>query len=185
MERNNIRLDPLKHFIKENGYVQLIKTNTRLNRNGGSCLDWIITDSAYVNECGILHDLLSDHFPIFCVRKKKPENVKREWKIIRIYINYDKDVFANLLRQSDWGDFDIEENPNVLWDIISQKIENILAVMCPYKKVCVKNRKNALNHSRDCMLHGVYAIIYAFLILSGGTSFMHVYKSKVIVELIL
>ena len=141
LERNNVRMDPLKHIIKENGFAQLIKTHTRLNRNGGSCLDWIITDSAYVHECGVLHDLLSDHFPIFCVRKKSRENIKREWKMIRIYKNYDRDAFVNLLNHSDWNQFELESNPDVLWDIISQKIDDILSVMCPYKRVYVRSRK--------------------------------------------
>ena len=141
LERNNLKLEPLKHFIRENGFVQLIKTPTRLNRNGGSCLDWIITDSAYVKDYGVLGDLLSDHFQIFCVRKKKREHMTREWKTIRMYKNYDKEAFVNLLCQSDWIDYDVEENPKVLWDIISSKIENILSVMCPYKKVFIKSRK--------------------------------------------
>ena len=141
LERNNVKLEPFKHFIKENGFAQLIKSHTRLNRNGGSCLDWIITDSVYVSDSGILHDLLSDHFPIFCVRKKRRERVIKEWKTIRIFKHYNSDNFINLLLQSDWNMYETENNPDVLWDIIVDKIDNILSVMCPYKKVYVRHRK--------------------------------------------
>ena len=43
----------------------------------GSCIDLIMTNSMYVLESGILNDFVSDHYSIFCVRKKKKKsNVK-------------------------------------------------------------------------------------------------------------
>ena len=71
---------------------QLINNHTILTHNGGSCLDWIITDCPYISRRGILDELLSDHFSILVVRKKEREKVCKEWKTIRVQKIFDKNV---------------------------------------------------------------------------------------------
>ena len=56
-----------KFFLKECGLRQLITKGTRLIPRGATCIDWIITDSDLIDTTDVLGDLLSDHFPVFCV----------------------------------------------------------------------------------------------------------------------
>ena len=59
-------------FLIECGLHQLITKGTRLTPRAATCIDWIITDSDFID---VLRDLLSDHFPVFCVRKKQREQL--------------------------------------------------------------------------------------------------------------
>ena len=60
---------------------QLIQCPTHLTNRGGTCIDWIITNSLYVNSSGVLDDLLSDHFPVFVIRKKREGARKEDLKV--------------------------------------------------------------------------------------------------------
>ena len=90
---------------------------------------------------GILDDFLSDHLPIFAIRKKDRERVTRTWKTIRLYRLYNEEMFKNLLGAYDWGDFYDKTDPDELWAIISMRIQEILSVMCPYKRILLRDRK--------------------------------------------
>ena len=140
-KRNMNSLTVVKDFMKNNGFKQIISDYTRISNMGRSCIDWILTDCDYVDQSGVLNDLLSDHYPIFCVRKKKREVVKKEWKYVRQYKNYNKNVFENSLTRADWHDFDTTVDIDEKWDIFLSKLNDILSVMCPYKNVYVRSRK--------------------------------------------
>ena len=66
----------------------------------------------------------------------------REWKTIRQCKNYNYVDFCNLLMEIDWNLYDLEMNVNNMWDMILNKINEILAVMCPMKRVYVRSQKN-------------------------------------------
>ena len=91
---------------------------------------------------GVLNDLLSDHSPIFVNRKKKREKIQREWKTIRQYKNFDKNTFCDLIMQIDWAVYDRETDVNKMWDLIVDKINEILSVMCPMKRMYLCNKKS-------------------------------------------
>ena len=139
--RNNPNIMSINRFLKENNLQQLINEPTRLTNRGGTCLDWIITNCRYVSSKGVLNDLISDHFPVYAVRKKSREIVERVWKSVRIYKNYDVDHFKNLFDLIDWENFFNCSAPDVLWDILYERIQEILEVMCPYKKILVREEK--------------------------------------------
>ena len=48
--------------------------------------------------------------------------------------NYDLDIFSTLLSNANWDLLKNSEDPNVQWDILYQKILDILAVMCLLKR---------------------------------------------------
>ena len=66
----------------------------------------------------------------------------REWKTIRQCKNYNYVDFCNLLMEIDWNLYDLEMNVNNMWDMILNKINEILAVMCPMQRVYVRSQKN-------------------------------------------
>ena len=142
LKRNSNIMGTIKTFLKNCGLSQLITKGTRLTSRGASCIDWIISDSDFVHTADILGDLLSDHFPVFCVRKKKCEKVVREWKTIRQCKNYNYADFCNLLMEIEWNLYDLEMNVDNMWDMILNKINEILAVMCPMKRVYVRSQKS-------------------------------------------
>ena len=125
MKRNLPCLTPVKELLKQNGLSQLMCEYTRISNNGRLCVDWIIIDCVFVEKCGILYDLLSDHYPVFCIRKKKRESLVKEWKYIRQNQIFDSIHFSNLLLNSDWTEYDALIDVNALWDLFLVKITNI------------------------------------------------------------
>ena len=151
--RNNLEIMNVNKFLKEYYLTHLISSPIMLTNQGGSCIDWIITNCQFVDKGGILNDLLSEHFPIYVVRKKSREMVKKVRKSVQNFSRYDQDVFSNLFFQIDWESFFAHEDPNVLWDVIHSKMLEILTVMCPYKNIYVREQKTPwfTNEIYDCI----------------------------------
>ena len=92
LKRDNQDTVRLMAFCKNYGLTQCINNITRPNKKGGSCIDLIMTDSKFVVESGIFDDLISDHYGIYSIRKKKERLMKwfgRLYVIIVILIRID------------------------------------------------------------------------------------------------
>ena len=152
--RNNPDVMKINKFLKENNLKQLIHEATRLTNRGGSCIDWIISSSDYVNNSGIVNDLISDHFPVYAIRKKEREYSPKVKKRVRVYKNFDADVFGTLLTtRIDWNEYYGEEDPNLLWDTVYSCMIGILEVMCPYKDIFIRKDRTPWfnNEIYECM----------------------------------
>ena len=112
---------------------QLIKSNTRLNYRGGTCIDLILTNCKFVKDFGVLNDLISDHLPVFACRKQSRSSVKFEKVTGRSYKNYNPDIFKVLIEQIDWETLLLNSNTTMMWDCILREVCDILAIMCPLK----------------------------------------------------
>ena len=124
--------------MKKHGLNQKINTITRPNRNGSSCLDLILTNCPFVKTSGTLDDFVSDHYTVYCIRKKAKENKECIMKTARNYRNYNQDNFENLLKGKDWNYYDFLVDPNLQWNFIYQQAIDILSIMCPYKTTPVR-----------------------------------------------
>ena len=80
------------------------------------------------------NDYISDHYAIFCIRKKRRESHKYVYRTVRDVSNFDCNIFSNLLQHSNW-DF-VRENDDVeyIWMTLYSRIYDILTVMCPFRK---------------------------------------------------
>lgn len=68
----------LKQLESRFGLRQIITDPTRINSSVANILDLIVTNSKYINECGTWEINISDHQPVYVVRKKaciKPPKV--------------------------------------------------------------------------------------------------------------
>ena len=151
--RNNLEIMNVNKFLKEYNLVQIITSLTRLSNRGGSCIYWIITNCQYVATGGILNDLLSDHFPVYVVKKKTRDRANKVWKAVRNFRMYDDEMFIDLFLQIDWNVFFACEDPDMLWEMVHKKMIEILAIMCPYRNICVREHKTPwfTNEIYECM----------------------------------
>ena len=128
-------------LFKKNGCKQLISDITRPGRYKSSCLDWIVTNCCFINDACSLDTMISDHYAVSAVRKKRRENVTYVYREIRDYSNYIPKNFTDLLRlklgQSNYYDI---RDPNILWELIAKFTCEILEVMCPLRRY--KQREN-------------------------------------------
>ena len=126
---------------------QLINKNTRITRTSASCIDLLFTDISCVSQSGVVNYNISDHLPIYMVKKKSRTKIKRTVAFGRSYLNYSEDVFVRLLNQSSWEDFELSNNPQKLWDIFHQNIVKTLDQLCPIRKLTVvENKPEWLNN---------------------------------------
>ena len=58
-------------FQKAKNLSQLIKTDTRITKNSSTILNLILTKASYIRHSGTLDTFISDHQPIFLLKKKE------------------------------------------------------------------------------------------------------------------
>ena len=141
LKRDSVDSVKLISFCKNSGLRQYIETVTRPNKRGGSCIDLIMSNSDFVCNYGIMNDIISDHYTVFCTRKKAREKKEMIWENVRDYSKYNEDIFVQILKNMDWSTFDQSLDPNFQWEFIRAKIIDILSVMCPYKRVFSRKYK--------------------------------------------
>ena len=122
-------------FCKFIGYTQLIDSITRPNKKGGTAIDLILTNSAYVMVSGVRDDMLSDHFTIYAIRKKKRERKIMSWMYVRDYKNFNPEIFSTLLGNQNRVIFKGSIDPNVQWHEMIKNVGNILSIMSPFKRI--------------------------------------------------
>ena len=131
----------MKDFERKAMLSQLIHNSTRITNRVKSTIDLIFTDMTYISESGILPISISDHLPVYLI-KKKSRPVKSFRKIKgRSYKNYDKDLFGELLMlDKGWGEFWHAGNtPNILWDIMLKIIRRTADKMCPLVNIRIRD----------------------------------------------
>ena len=79
----------------------------------------------------MLNDFVSDHYTVYCIRKKTKENKECVKKTVRSYKNYNQDNFEALLSRPDWDYYQNVVDPNLQWEFIHKNSLDILSVMCP------------------------------------------------------
>ena len=57
----------------------------------------------YINKSGTLNINISDHYPVFAIRKKQRHHIPKKIITCRIYRNYHKDLFVDNLINQDWS----------------------------------------------------------------------------------
>ena len=132
-KRNHVQLQSIKSSLRECGLKQLISGVTRPLCTGGTCIDWLITNSKFVSDFGVANDLISDHLPVYVVKKKIRNHHETTRKLTRTYKKFDPKAFETLLKNSTWDPYDACEDPDECWEIIEEKISQILSIMCPLK----------------------------------------------------
>ena len=91
-------------LLESNNFKQIITSPTRETKSSSSLIDHICTNSSEkVSQSGVIESGLSDHFIIFCTRKKVREHNGKHKNInIRSLKNYNQDTFRGNLRDIDW-----------------------------------------------------------------------------------
>ena len=128
---NSKSFKKIKALCRDFGWSPLIDKVTRLNPTGGTTIDNILTDSPHVQSAGVHPQLVSDHLPVFCIRKKAKEQytVKKVWGWT--YKKYSKSDLEEVLITLDWEAFYNLETPEEMWVFILEKIEWYLNETCP------------------------------------------------------
>ena len=136
--KNSIDTKKLIKFFKQIQLKQEICTITRPDSN--AILDLIASNCDIIKETGTLDINISDHLPIFLIRKKiKDHKIKVEFKG-RSYKNLTKDKVKEILDTVDWANF-AQNNVDTCWNFLYNSMKHILDILCPEKSFkFAKNR---------------------------------------------
>lgn len=102
--------------------TQYIKTPTRCTAQSRNILDLVFMNSTCIATAGSLEVNISDHEPVFVIRKHqryKPPTVSFS---CRTFKNYENETFKIDLISNDWTNFYTQTDVNVLWN----ELENVV-----------------------------------------------------------
>ena len=135
LERGNPKLVKINNLFKKFGLTQLVKTITRPGNYKSSCIDWIVTNSSFVTEAAVTDIMISDHYAIYCIKKKKRERVTYVYRTLRNYQMFNVKNFTDLLQlKLENINFYESVDPDELWRYVYTVTNQILEVMCPYRR---------------------------------------------------
>lgn len=98
----------------------------------------VYSNIKYAKLTGTIDLFLSDHVPVFRI-KKKPRNVTHPVKLKARGSCFDTDLLERELNKIDWNFVWVEEDPSDLWDKMFKCIMNIVNRLYPMKEFRVKN----------------------------------------------
>ena len=123
----------LKDLEVQYDLFQLVQCNTR-PLYSTSIVDLIFTNNKEFSHFGSIDLNISDHIPIFVIRKKvKVKRTSAEF-IGRTYRNYSKDILHKKLNEIDWDELYELDCPNKKWDLFLSRLNPILDVICPIRR---------------------------------------------------
>ena len=131
----------LKNFERNFNLDQIIKAPTRIVKNSKTHLDLIFTNMEHIISSGVLDFALSDHLPIFLIRKKQKTKPSYAHTRGRSYNYYRKDNFQDDIKcHPRWKSFwDLEENkPDEMWDVMLEIITEVSDFHAPLKDMKVR-----------------------------------------------
>ena len=115
------------------GLHQIIKRNTRVSSRSQSLIDLIITNVEYCDSSGVIDLHISDHQPVYLVKKKPKDKRSKVCFKGRTYIGYNKDILSDSLTNEIKNSFRQTINPNNCWDLMEDFLTKFLDEHCPLK----------------------------------------------------
>ena len=144
--KKSLAFKKIQFFEKVNSLDQKICTTTRNTKSSSTLLDIIFTNMKHVKAAGTLDSFLSDHQPIFSLKKKDRCSEKDELDFEgRSYRHYNKQIFQEGLLDHDWTPFYSVVDPSQAW-------ENMLDIIVVEADKISPIRKFQIKKSKPCWL---------------------------------
>lgn len=124
----------LKTLERKYSLVQLIKSPTRTTARTSTILDLILTNSRYIQTSDTEEINMSDHEPVFAIRKKHKSTIKRVDFECRCFSNFIKEDFQAYLVNRNWESFYHLNDVDTMWDTLRSIIHKTADYHCPLKR---------------------------------------------------
>ena len=146
-DANNTEMSAAKivnQFANDKTLRQMIKDTTRYAKNKKSTIDLAFTNIKYCNDSGTLNYNISDHKPIYII-KKKLRNIKQSktyWA--RSYKHYTEDALRDLLNEEkhelnhDHSQSQSQMGPNEYYKKIEEAILKAADRLCPVSEMRIR-----------------------------------------------
>ena len=134
----------LIRFSELNNLVQKINMPTRITPTTSSTIDLIFCNMTHVSSCGVLNLFLSDHQPIFLIKKMNTKsgkngpnnNIKFPG---RTYRQYTPAAMQEMVDMIDMNRVILSDDPTVCWTHLHHTLSSIANKLITEKENIVKN----------------------------------------------
>ena len=135
---NNTATKDLNWLLHTLNMVQHVKSSTRVAESTRSIIDLIVsTRSEKVQEVSTALSTISDHYLVYINIKKSKTATKKVKVKGRIYKNFTKDAYRDLLAESDLNQVLNEKDPIKSWDILHEVLVHTLDKIAPVTEMKV------------------------------------------------
>ena len=116
-------------------YSQLIDQPTRITKHTSSIIDLFLTNNPlYFSDIGVSDIGISDHCLVYAVRKICTPKSNPKIILSRCFKNFFPDNFRRDLSMVPWHLIELEDNPDIAWDMWQQMFLGIADYHAPQKK---------------------------------------------------
>ena len=129
----------IKQFEAEQSLKQLINKPTRYSHTKRATIDLAFSNIKHCTSTGTLNYNISDHKPIFVIKKKLRNDTKTSIKWGRSYTNYNKEQLAETLRENISKQKINHLDPNAYWDELVNCINKAADKHCPMVKMKIRD----------------------------------------------
>lgn len=129
----------IKQFEAEHTLKQVINKPTRYSRTKRATIDLAFTDIKHCSSTGSLNYNISDHKPIYIIKKKIRNDTKTSIKWGRSYKNYSNEQLAETLKENIVNKNINRLDPNAYWNDLEDCINKAADKHCPIVKMKIRN----------------------------------------------
>ena len=141
--KEKLHIKGLRDLFTDYGTRHLETNPTRITVRSRSTLDLIFSDMEHIMDHGVMNVDISDHLPVYVVKKKECTIKKKEMVRCRPMWNYDIEIMDRLIRSSGrWHDFwKCDVTVDDLWEIMYNTFLDALNFLCPIMNKYVQVNK--------------------------------------------
>ena len=137
-------VDMIYDLCRDFYLYQKVDSPTRITSAGSSLIDIILTNMDNISNVGVHNIVISDHLPVYIIKKK--HRIKREYAKVkgRPMKKYDKEHFQSLvLNDHRWDKFWYVESVKEKWEIMLQIMIVSLNTVLPLKTMRIPKNSPA------------------------------------------
>lgn len=139
----------INEINEEFGLKQMIGKPTRITNRSNTLIDIILTNIKNVAYAGCVNYQISDHCPVYLVKKRISKEKEYSYVYRRSFRSYDIDEYQQHLSELDWSLLDLLD-VNEMWQMIINAISYEAALQCPFKWMKIDIRRPIWYTSQLC-----------------------------------
>lgn len=157
-DKNSIGYKYVVEIGEEFGLTQYIMSPTRVTEHGSSLIGVLWSNMNNVAYAGCMNYQLSDHCPVYIVKKRVAQDKEFRYVYKRSFRYYDVTTFQERLASLDWSMISLL-NVDEMWEMVVRALTYEADQMCPFKWMKINISKplwftshmNEVARSRDIL----------------------------------
>ena len=129
----------IKQFEAEHSLKQVIDKPTRYSKAKRATIDLAFTNIKHCTGSGTVNYNISDHKPIYILKKKVRNDETTKATMGRTYRNYTHEQLADTIREHIPNEALYQQNPNECWETILLVINKAIDKHCPLIQMRIRN----------------------------------------------